>query len=84
MKVSPEFLTDLRYLSAIYTWTEAMKKHVRESVRAYPTEFIQFLSSLATAHRKGYEESEGRGLAVWCAQHGVAHPYVGELAETED
>jgi hypothetical protein len=84
MKVSPEFLTDLRYLSAIYAWTEAMKKHVRESVKAHPNEFIQFLSSLAAAHRKGYEESEGRGLAVWCATNGVAHPYVGELEETED
>lgn len=57
MKVSPEFLGDLKYLSAIYRWTDDMKAHVKSSVKAYPTEFIQFLSSLAAAHRKGFDES---------------------------
>lgn len=84
MKVSQAFLTDLRYLSALYKWTEAMKTHVRESVRAYPNEFMTFLSSLAEAHRKGYDESEGRGLAHWCMTNGVPYPYVGELEETVD
>jgi hypothetical protein len=84
MKVSPEFLADLKYLAWFYQWTEPMKTHVKKAVSESPTEFTHYLSSLAAAHRAGYLESEGRGLAVWCAVHGIAHPYVGELAETED
>lgn len=84
MKVSPEFLADLKLLAIDYKWTDEMKAHVKDSVKAYPTEFIQYLSSLASAHRHGYSDVGGRGLAVFCAEHGIAHPYVGELEETVD
>lgn len=84
MKVSPEFLADLKYLAAFYLWTDEMKIHVKKAISESPTEFTHYLSSLAAAHRAGYLESKGRGLAVWCAVHNIAHPYVGELAETED
>lgn len=84
MNVSPEFLADLKYLAWYYEWSENMKAHVKVAIKESPTEFTHFLSSLAEAHRLGYSESHGRGLAVWCAEHGVPHPYVGELEETED
>jgi hypothetical protein len=84
MKVSPEFIADLKYLAWYYEWTQNVKDHVKRAVAESPREFIHFLASLAEAHRRGYNESNGRGLAVWCAQNGVAHPYVGELEETED
>jgi hypothetical protein len=84
MKVSPEFLADLKFLAWYYEWKEDMKVHVKRALAESPVEFTHFLASLAEAHRRGYAENHGRGLAVWCAEHGVAHPYVGELAETED
>lgn len=84
MKVSPEFLADLKYLAWYYEWSENMKAHVKAAINEWPSEFMHYLSSLAAAHRAGYLESNGRGLAVWCAVHGIAHPYVGELEETED
>lgn len=84
MKVSPEFLADLKYLAGFYQWTDEMKAHVKKAITETPTEFTTYLTSLAAAHRAGYAENNGRGLAVWCAMNGIAHPYVGELAETED
>lgn len=84
MKVSPEFLADLKFLAWYYEWKESIKTQVKRAISESPTEFTHYLSSLAEAHRRGYAQSNGRGLAVWCAEHGVPHPYVGELAETED
>lgn len=84
MKVSPEFLSDLKFLAWYYEWKESMKDYVKKAIGESPTEFTHYLSSLAEAHRRGYAQSNGHGLAVWCAEHGVPHPYVGELAETED
>jgi len=84
MRISPELLQDLKYLAWYYKWSEVIKDHVKAAIRDSPTEFSHYLSSLAQAHRTGYAESCGRGLAVYCATHGIPHPYVGELAETAD
>lgn len=84
MKISPELLSDLKYLAWYYEWKDGMKDHVKTALRESPTEFSHYLASLAAAHRAGYVESHGHGLAVFCASHGIPHPYVGELAETED
>jgi hypothetical protein len=84
MKITPRMLEDLKYLAWYYTWGQRMKDYVKTALRESPAEFTHYLSSLAAAHRAGYEEDNGRGLAVFCATHGIAHPYVGELEETVD
>jgi predicted metal-binding transcription factor (methanogenesis marker protein 9) len=84
MKISPELLADLKYLAWYYEWSQNVKDHVKKAIQESPREFMHYLSSLAQAHRVGYAESCGRGLAVWCAEHGVPHPYVGELEEITD
>jgi hypothetical protein len=84
MRISPELLSDLKYLAWYYEWSEGIKDHVKAAIRESPIEFSHYLSSLAQAHRTGYAENHGKGLAVYCASHGIAHPYVGELAETVD
>jgi hypothetical protein len=84
MRISPKMLEDLKYLAWYYTWSERIKDHVKAALRESPTEFTHYLSSLAEAHREGYEQDHGLGLAVFCAEHGIPHPYVGELAETVD
>lgn len=84
MRITPSLLQDLKYLAWYYEWSENMKDHVKTAIRESPTEFSHYLASLAQAHRTGYEESHGKGLAVYCATHGIAHPYVGELADTVD
>lgn len=84
MRISPQMLQDLKYLAWYYEWSEAIKDHVKAALRESPTEFTHYLTSLAQAHRAGYAESNGRGLAVYCAEHGIPHPYVGELVETVD
>lgn len=84
MLISPQMLQDLKYLAWYYEWSEGIKTHVKAALRESPTEFTHYLTSLAQAHRSGYDESNGRGLAVFCASNGIAHPYVGELAETVD
>lgn len=84
MRISPQLLQDLKYLAWYYDWKEAMKDHVKIALRESPTEFSHYLSSLAQAHRAGYAESNGKGLAVFCASHSIPHPYVGQLAETVD
>lgn len=84
MRITPKMLDDLKYLAWFYMWNERIKDHVKAALRESPTEFTHYLSSLAAAHRAGYDESNGRGLAVFCATHGIAHPYVGELEDTVD
>lgn len=84
MRISPELLHDLKYLAWYYEWSQSMKDHVKAAIRESPTEFSHYLSSLAQAHRTGYAESGGKGLAVYCATHGIPHPYVGQLEDTVD
>ena len=84
MRISPELLQDLKYLAWYYGWHESMKDHVKAALRESPSEFTHYLSSLAKAHRAGYAENQGKGLAVFCATHGIPHPYVGELEDTVD
>jgi len=84
MRISPQMLQDLKYLAWYYEWAQSMKDHVKAALRESPNEFTHYLTSLAEAHRKGYSESNGKGLAVFCASHGIPHPYVGALTETVD
>jgi hypothetical protein len=84
MRISPELLSDLKYLAWYYEWSQGIKDHVKNAIRESPTEFSHYLSSLAQAHRTGYSEECGKGLAVYCATHSIPHPYVGELADTVD
>ena len=84
MRISPQMLQDLKYLAWYYEWSEGIKAHVKAALRESPNEFSHYLTSLAQAHRAGYAESHGSGLAVFCATHGIPHPYVGELEETID
>jgi hypothetical protein len=84
MRVSPELMTDLKYLAWWYDWPQSVKDHVKAALREWPQEFSHYLSSLAAAHRAGYAETNGRGLTHFCATHKIPHPYVGELEDEID
>jgi hypothetical protein len=84
MQVADSFMDDLRYLAKTCEWTEGDKEKIKKSVKASPVEFTQLLTSLAAAYRKGYPGPKNFGLAVFCAENGIEHPYVGALAESMD
>lgn len=84
MKISASLMQDLRYLAGVCQWTEWNKDAIKASLKESPEEFSRLLTSLAAAYRVGYEGPNHEGLAVFCATHGIEHPYVDGLAETMD
>lgn len=77
-------MQDLRYLAGICQWTEWSKDRIKASIKESPEEFSHLLSSLASAYRVGYPGPNHEGLAMFCVEHGIKHPYVGGLSDVMD
>ena len=78
MQVSRKFLKDFAYLANLYGWTAADIEDVKAQTRANPEPLRAFWTSLAAAHRAGYQQNAANSfirLAHWCQQAGVADPY---------
>lgn len=75
MKVSQAFLDDFAYLARRYEWTPADVEGVRAAVRAHPESGKRYITTLAGAHRAGYEQTPENGyirLDAWLAERGTA------------
>jgi hypothetical protein len=82
MKVSQEFIEDLRYLRRRYEWTDADVAEFKEVLKAESKEnkheMQHFLMVLAKAHRAGYEQDAANNfqrLQTWCATNGLPDPF---------
>ena len=58
MNVSKSFLRDFAYLANIYNWNAADIEDVKEQTRANPELMRRYWTTLAAAHRAGYQQSE--------------------------
>jgi hypothetical protein len=75
MNVSKSFLLDFAYLANRYGWTPADVEEVRAAVRAHPESGKRYITTLAGAHRAGYEQTPENGyirLDAWLAKQGIA------------
>lgn len=77
MNVSKAFLRDFAYLANRYGWTPADIESVKADTRANPG-LVQYWTTLAAAHRAGYEQTKENGfirLQAWCAVNGYLDPF---------
>ena len=73
MNVSRRFLKDFAEIANRYEWNAADIEEAKETTRADPNRMSRYLSTLAAAHRAGYEQNAENGyirLHTWCAQNG--------------
>lgn len=78
MKVSRKFMLDFAYLANRYGWTTADIEAIKAQTRAAPASMVRYWSTLAAAHRAGYEQTAENGylrLAAWCAANGWPDPF---------
>lgn len=82
MKVSTEFIEDLRYLRRRYEWSEVdvadIKQVLKDEDAKGKSEMLHFLAVLAAAHRAGYEQDAANGfirLQAWCIEQGLPDPF---------
>lgn len=72
MKVSKAFLQDFAYLANRYGWNATDIEDVKAQTRAAPDEMRWYLTTLAAAHRVGYEQTPANGhqrLFDWAANN---------------
>ena len=84
MRVSRQFLQDFAYIANRYGWNAADIEEVKAATRADPDGMCRYWSTLAKAHRAGYEQNAVNGylrLDAWCVQQGW--PGLGELSRGE-
>lgn len=77
VKVSQAFLDDFAYLASRYRWTPADAEEMKAAIRANPDVGRRYITTLAAAHRAGYEQTPENGfmrLAAWCAAQGWPDP----------
>jgi hypothetical protein len=68
MRVSAEFARDFRYVVWFYDMTEDEAEEWRALVRAAPAVMMDYIATLAMAHRCGYAQTAGNGyvrLNTW-------------------
>jgi hypothetical protein len=68
MKVSRDFLRDFAYLANLYQWDATDIEYVKAQTRANPEPMLRYWTTLAAAHRAGYQQTEGNGyerLQAW-------------------
>ncbi|MBK4739212.1 hypothetical protein [Noviherbaspirillum pedocola] len=73
MLVSKPFLRDFAYLANRYGWTPADIGEMKAAIRANEDVGRRYITTLAAAHRAGYEQTPENGfmrLDVWCAERG--------------
>lgn len=81
MKVSKAFLKDFAYLANRYGWTPADIEDIKAATRANPEPMRRYWTTLAAAHRAGYEQTPENGfirLQAWCAEQGWPDPFAAE------
>jgi hypothetical protein len=81
MQVSETFLRDFAYLANRYGWTAVDIEEMRAAIRANEGNGRRYITTLAAAHRAGYEQTSDNGyirLNAWCAEQGWADPYAAE------
>jgi hypothetical protein len=81
MQVSKSFLQDFAYLANRYGWNAADIEEMKVAVRANEGASRRYITTLAMAHRAGYEQTPGNRyirLNAWCAEKGWADPYAAE------
>jgi hypothetical protein len=74
VKVSQAFLDDFSYLASRYSWTAADIEEMKAAVRANEPAGRRYITTLAAAHRAGYEQTPENGyirLRDWCAKTGA-------------
>jgi hypothetical protein len=73
MQVSKSFLRDFAYLANRYGWNAVDIKEMKAAVRARPDDGRRYITTLAAAHRAGYEQTPDNGyirLHAWCEAKG--------------
>lgn len=78
MNVSKQFLKDFAYLANRYGWTPADIEEMKAAVRANELDGKRYVTSLAEAHRAGYDQTSENGyirLQAWCAMQGLPEPF---------
>jgi hypothetical protein len=73
MRVSKQFLKDFAFLANHYGWTPADIEDVKQYTRDNP-DMVRYWTTLAQAHRAGYEQTEGNGfvrLSAWLRERGA-------------
>lgn len=78
MNVSKQFLKDFAYLANRYGWNASDIEDVKAQTRGNPEEMRRYWTTLAAAHRAGYQqdsENDFMRLGVWCQTSGFAGPH---------
>ena len=73
MNVSKSFLQDFAYLANRYGWTAADIEEMKAAVHANEEAGRRYITTLAAAHRAGYEQTPNNGyirLHAWCVENG--------------
>lgn len=68
MNVSKQFIWDFAYLANLYQWDAVDIEDVKAQTRANPEEMRAYWTSLAAAHRAGYQQTHDNGymrLGQW-------------------
>ena len=79
MQVSKSFLQDFAYLANLYDWNTADIEEMKAAVRADEDAGRRYITTLAAAHRAGYEQIAHNGyirLHAWCAAQGWPDPFI--------
>jgi hypothetical protein len=84
MQVSKSFLRDFAYLANRYEWTAADIEEMKAAVHSNEDAGRQYITTLAAAHRAGYEQTRDNGymrLHAWCAEQGWPDAYASSSQE---
>ena len=82
MNVSRAFLKDFAYIANRYGWTATDIEEVKVATRTDPDRMCHYWTTLAAAHRAGYEQTPENGflrLHTWCEQQGWPAPGAADL-----
>lgn len=85
MRLTTEFIDDMRYLRQRYGWNDEDVVQIKEALRDCDP-LVRFFSILAAAHRAGYEQHAGNGfvrLQQWCIDKGLSDPFTSDFNPTE-
>lgn len=83
MRVSKKFLNDFAYLANYYGWSLDEIEEMKQCTREDPEQMVRYWTTLAAAHRAGYEQNEENGymrLGLWCAIQGWPAPFADNQA----
>ena len=72
LKVSRSFIRDFAEIASRYDWSEVDIEECKQATRNNP-DLKQYWSTLAYAHRNGYEQTKQNGyerLETWLAKRG--------------